>query len=256
VDLRLPTEGLADYKSASQRARIGTESWGESNLYCVNCNSDELTRTRTNTPAIDFTCPNCAERFQLKSQKRELGRTLADGAYGKMKDAIEADTTPNLLALHYDLEQWSVRNLILVPRFSYTLSVIKKRNPLRATADRHGWIGCSILLGDIPAEAQIPLITNGAIQKPADARKQYAKLHNLGSMNVEARGWTLDVLRVVHSLRRKNFSLHDVYQFEKELFRLHPQNRHVQPKIRQQLQELREMGVIEFLGRGRYRLRN
>jgi len=172
-----------------------------------------------------------------------------------MREAIEADNTPNLLALHYDFEDWSVRNLILVPRFCYTLSVIKKRNPLKATADRHGWTGCSILLGDIPAEVQIPLITNGAIQKPAEARRKYGRLHNLGRMGVEARGWTLDVLRVVHSLAKKEFSLQDVYEFEDELFRLHPANRHVQPKIRQQLQELRDMGVIQFIGRGRYCLR-
>ena len=34
---------------------------------------------------------------------------------------------------------------------------------------------------------------------------------------------------------------------------LHPDNRHVLDKIRQQLQVLRDMGFVEFLGRGRYR---
>ncbi len=33
-----------------------------------------------------------------------------------------------------------------------------------------------------------------------------------------------------------------------------PANRNVQPKIRQQLQVLRDMGFVEFLGAGRYRL--
>ena len=254
MDLHLPTAGLDRYKSASQRARVGTEAWGEANLFCVNCTCDSLNRTRTNTPAIDFTCPNCAERFQLKSQKKNLGGTLSDGAYDKMQEAIETDRTPNLLALHYELKQWSVRDLILVPRFSYTLSVIKKRKPLSPAADRHGWIGCSILLGDIPPEAKIPLITNGNIQKPADVRSQYGKLRKLGNMSVEARGWTLDVLKVVHSLGKKEFVLNDVYEFESELFRLHPANRHIQPKIRQQLQELRNMRILKFLGRGRYQL--
>ena len=36
--------------------------------------------------------------------------------------------------------------------------------------------------------------------------------------------------------------------------RLHPQNRFVRPKIRQQLQILRDLGLLEFLGRGRYRV--
>jgi hypothetical protein len=39
------------------------------------------------------------------------------------------------------------------------------------------------------------------------------------------------------------------------LAKRHPQNRHVQPKIRQQLQELRDMGLVEFPGGGDYRLR-
>jgi type II restriction enzyme len=34
---------------------------------------------------------------------------------------------------------------------------------------------------------------------------------------------------------------------------LHPGNRHVPDKIRQQLQVLRALGFVEFLGRGRYR---
>jgi type II restriction enzyme len=34
---------------------------------------------------------------------------------------------------------------------------------------------------------------------------------------------------------------------------LHPDNRHVRDKIRQQLQVLRNLGLVEFLGRGRYR---
>ncbi|MBZ5539242.1 MAG: restriction endonuclease [Acidobacteriia bacterium] len=254
MDLRIPTAGLDRYKSASQRARVGTEAWGELNLFCVNCTSDSLDRTRTNTPAVDFTCPKCAERFQLKSQKRRLGNTLTDGAYEKMQEAIETDKTPNILALHYEPERWSVSNLLLVPRFSYTLSVIKKRNPLSPTAERHDWVGCSIMLGDIPAEAKIPLITNGSVHPATQVRRQYNKLRDLGKMSVEARGWTLDVLRVVHSLGKRDFFLHDVYDFEHDLFRLHPANRHIQQKIRQQLQELRDMGILQFLGRGRYRL--
>jgi hypothetical protein len=34
---------------------------------------------------------------------------------------------------------------------------------------------------------------------------------------------------------------------------LHPANRHVRDKTRQQLQVLRDLGLVEFLGGGRYR---
>ena len=35
---------------------------------------------------------------------------------------------------------------------------------------------------------------------------------------------------------------------------LHPENNHVKPKIRQQLQVLRDAGVLEFVSRGKYRV--
>ena len=35
---------------------------------------------------------------------------------------------------------------------------------------------------------------------------------------------------------------------------IYPANQNVRPKIRQQLQVLRDQGYIEFLGQGRYRL--
>jgi type II restriction enzyme len=42
---------------------------------------------------------------------------------------------------------------------------------------------------------------------------------------------------------------------ERSLAQLHPANRHVRDKIRQQLQVLRDLGLLEFVGRGKYRLR-
>ena len=59
----------------------------------------------------------------------------------------------------------------------------------------------------------------------------------------------------VDKLGRKDFSLDDVYTFEKELNKKHPDNRHIKDKIRQQLQVLRDKGYLEFTSRGNYRLR-
>jgi len=44
----------------------------------------------------------------------------------------------------------------------------------------------------------------------------------------------------------------DIYAFAAQLQKLHPDNRHVPDKIRQQLQVLRDLGFVEFLGGGRY----
>ena len=71
---------------------------------------------------------------------------------------------------------------------------------------------------------------------------------------IEKRGWTLDVLNVVRSLGKQEFQLSDVYAHSDELARLHPDNRHVNPKIRQQLQVLRDLRLLEFLTPGHYRL--
>jgi type II restriction enzyme len=172
-----------------------------------------------------------------------------------MARAILEDRTPNLLALHYDPALWRVRSLILIPRFAFSLSALKKRKPLGPKAERAGWVGCNILLGNIPPDARIGIVTGGTPSTPTEVRRQYAKLKPLVKLTVERRGWTLDVLNVVRALGKQEFSLSDVYACERDLSRLHPANRHVQDKIRQQLQILRDLGFVEFLGAGDYRVR-
>jgi type II restriction enzyme len=62
------------------------------------------------------------------------------------------------------------------------------------------------------------------------------------------------VLNVVESLKKEEFELADVYAHAGQLAKLHPQNAHVNDKIRQQLQVLRDLGRLNFPGGGRYRL--
>ncbi len=172
-----------------------------------------------------------------------------------MLQKIRADETPNLVALHYDLASWTVRNVFLVPEFAFSISAIEKRKPLSATARRAGWVGCNILLTEIPSDARILLVTDGKQTNPSLARKQYAKVRPLSKLRPEIRGWTLDVLNLVRSLHKQTFSLSDAYSLEPHLASLHPSNRHVRDKIRQQLQILRDLGLLQFLARGHYRLR-
>jgi type II restriction enzyme len=251
----LPTESLNDYKSASQRARVATESWGLDNLYCPNCTSDHLRQTPHNTPVVDFACPSCNSNFQMKSQSRPPSSRLADAAYDRMKHAITTNRTPNLFVLHYDREQWHVQNLILIPRFAFSLSALERRKPLGPTARRAGWVGCNILLGQIPRDAKIPVVAHGQAMNASEVRRQYVRLRPLEELTIEKRGWTLDVLKVVRAIGRKEFSLTDIYASEDSLGQLHARNRHLRDKIRQQLQVLRDIGLLEFLGQGHYRTR-
>ena len=214
MQLDLPVEHLQRYKSPSQRARVATEAWAEANLYCPNCDSRRVERYPANTPAVDYVCPRCNSFFQLKSQSRVFSRRMTDAAYDTMLRAIKEDRTPNLFALHYQAEVWQVRNLILVPRFAFSISVLEKRKPLGPRARRAGWVGCNIVLGNIPLDARIPIISDGVASSPSEVRRRYAKLRPLGNLSLEKRGWTLDVLNVVRSIGKTEFSLRDVYAFE------------------------------------------
>jgi type II restriction enzyme len=255
VQIALPRAGLERYESKSRRAGVATEAWGLKNLYCPNCQSPSLAGLAINTPAADYTCPVCRAPFQLKARSSAFAGRIVDAAYSAMVRAIREDRTPNLFALHYQPEEWRVANLILIPHFAFPLSAIEKRKPLGPAAERAGWVGCNILLSAIPLDARISVIAGGKPAAPADVRAQYARIRPLEKLKAEQRGWTLDVLNVVRSLRKVEFNLSEVYAFESNLARLHPNNRHVQPKILQQLQILRDLGLLQFLGAGDYRLR-
>lgn len=251
----LPKEGLADYKSGAQRARIATEAWAHNNLYCPNCDSATLRRTPTNAPTVDYFCPECDAPFQLKAQSCAFSRRIVDAAYSTMVRAIRENRTPNLFALQYDASEWAVLNVIVIPRFAFPFSAIEKRKPLGPTARRAGWVGCNILLDAIPADAKIRVVESGAVLPRESVRRQYARVRPLANLSVEQRGWTLDVLNAVRSLGKERFSLADVYTREGRLSGQHPNNRHIRDKIRQQLQVLRDLGLLEFLGAGQYHLR-
>lgn len=252
----MPADLAADYKSPCQRARIISEAWGCGNLYCPRCDSPRLEPSSANTRVTDFVCPSCAAAFQLKSQSRPFSRRIIDSAYWPMLRAIEEGRTPHFLTLHYDPRSWRVQNLTLVPSFALTVSCLQRRRPLALTARRSGWVGCNILLYMIPVDARIPLVSDGKPSTPASVRRQFERLVPLERVGYEKRGWVLDVLNVVRSFQRPHFHLTDVYSHSEELRLLHPGNLHIHEKIRQQLQRLRDMGLVEFLGGGEYLLKS
>jgi len=254
MDLYLPTKGLGNYKSASQRARICSESWGLRELYCPCCNSNHLAQLPGNTPELDYRCPECDVGFQLKCSTKPFKRRLLDGAYSKMRNAIQSGDTPHFFLMSYELGSMRVQNLLCIPDFALTESALEKRPPLSSTARRAGWVGCNILLDSIPADARISFVKDSRSIAPDQVRRAYQRLKPLASLKLDKRGWTLDVLNAVRSLHKSEFALAEVYAFEDSLLKIHPNNSHVRDKIRQQLQVLRDLGLLEFLGSGSYRL--
>jgi type II restriction enzyme len=255
MNLSMPAHLALSYKSPAQKARVVSEAWGRDNLYCPNCQSPALNPEPNNTAAFDYSCPNCQLPFQLKSQSSPIRDRIVDAAYEAMMRAIREDRTPNLYALHYSKVIWQVRNLILVPYFAFSASAIEARKPLAPEARRAGWIGCNIVLKNIPPDARIQLISDGVPTPPKQVRERFHRLRPLEEISPRERGWTLDVLRAVRSLGRKEFSNSDVYAFESQLERLHPNNRHVRDKIRQQLQVLRDRGFLVQMNRGNWILK-
>ncbi len=168
--------------------------------------------------------------------------------------AIVSDRAPHLVLLHYSREAWSVLDVTLIPKFAISESAIEKRKPLSREARRAGWVGCNILLTRIPPDGRLAIVRNGIVERASQVRRQFERIRPLAKLGAGERGWTLDVLNVVRELRRKEFSLDEAYSKEQGLVALHPANRHVRDKIRQQLQVLRDKGLLEFLGGGRYRL--
>ncbi len=253
MNLQCRTELASTYRSGAQIARVLTEEWAARELYCPACDSNRLSSSTANTPAIDFECPKCSQLFQLKSQRTWNPRKLVDAGYEAMIRSIRADRVPNLFVLQYS-PNWTIRNLLLIPKTFFSESAIEKRKPLAIHARRAGWIGCNILLRQIPSDGKIAMVSDGSPVAELKVRSEFSRIRKLAEVPPSVRGWTVDVLRVVRRLGRTSFVLSDIYDFESELQASHPLNKDVRPKIRQQLQVLRNLGLIEFGARGAYRI--
>jgi len=87
-------------------------------------------------------------------------------------------------------------------------------------------------------------------------RGEFSRVRRLSEVPPTVRGWTLDVLNAIRQLGKSQFSLQELYGYESELKAIHLGNQNVRPKIRQQLQVLRDLGLIEFTRSGNYTVRN
>ncbi len=241
------------YKSRSQIARIVTEDWALHEMYCAACDSDKLRALKNNARAADYECPRCGARFQLKSGAGWSERSIPDAGYDAMIEAIRGNRVPNLLVMQYSAD-WRVRNLLLIPSFFFTSSAIRRRRPLGPYARRAGWIGCNIVLSAIAREGKLPVVSDGVARPARSVRSDYARARPLSRIKPSLRGWTLDVLRMIQRINRTSINLNDIYAFEGELCSLYPRNSNVRPKIRQQLQVLRDLGFLRFTGKGTYEI--
>lgn len=246
------SEEAAVYDSGSQNARALTEDWAVRNLICPNCSSDSLEPCAANSPVADLFCPHCGEEYELKSSKKAFGKKVVDGAYGTMMERLKSNSVPNLVLLNYSIETMSVSKVTLVPKFFFTPQIIEKRKPLAETARRAGWVGCNILLHRVPSSGQIPFVNDNEILPAKDVREAWQRNLHLRQKSTSSRNWLMATQLIVDRMSNE-FELSDVYGYENALKEQFPNNSNIRPKLRQQLQVLRDQGFIEFVGKGRYR---
>jgi len=181
---------------------------------------------------------------------------VRDAEYHTFLRSIEQRTNPNQVLMHYDKPRLLVVDLEVIPRFFFTASCVIPSKPTKPKSRGKPWQGCSISLEMVPEDGHVEIVRNERIENPQQVHEKYTRAAKLlVRKTLEGRGWTTDVLRCVRDLRKSSFTLQEVYAFTDELQRLHPENRNVHPKIRQQLQILRDNGMLKFLGAGRYELR-
>lgn len=253
MDLMMNSDVARGYTNNSQKIRVITENWVNHNLFCPYCGNPRINQFENNRPVADFYCPHCNEEYELKSKKSTIEKKVNDGAYATMIDRIESINNPNFFFMQYQLSDLRVKNFMVVPKYFFSPNIIEKRNPLKDNARRAGWIGCNILLKQIPEEGRIFIIKD-EVEQPIDSvLSKVKKTDFISQYNLNARGWILDILNCVNLIEGRDFTLEQVYQFEDTLSQKYPENHHVKDKIRQQLQILRDKGILEFSGRGHYR---
>lgn len=246
---------LAEHVNHAQKARVMTESWVLNEIYCPNC-GEKVFDYNNNRPVADFYCERCLEDFELKSKKGKIGKKVSAGAYSQMIRRISSIKKPNFFFMRYIVEANSVTDFFVIPKHFFVPEVIEKRKPLSENARRAGWVGSNILFSKIPKAGKIFYVENGNQVSKREVLKKWQKTIFLKQVKkIESKGWILDIMNCIDSLNKKEFVLEDVYEFENELSGLHPNNKNIKPKIRQQLQFLRDKNYLEFVDIGKYRLR-
>ncbi len=251
LSLQMDSSRAEGLPSPSQQAKHVTEDWARRQLYCLSCGERGL--HYVNKPVLDFQCENCGEKYELKSKKGKFGDNVLNSAYSKKIEAINAQVNPSFLFLQYDRPTWKVTDLFALPRFLFFGEMIRARKPLRESAQRAGWVGSIMLLGKLPPDSKVYVVRDSGIVPETEVRQEWASLCRFQNVPPRLRGWALDVWNQIKNLPDE-FTLSEAYHSEDTLRSLHPKNRHIREKIRQQLQCLRDAGLVAFEGKGQYRM--
>lgn len=250
INLRLPLSLAKGYRSPSQIVRVVTESWFENFVECPSC-AEAVTKTLNNTPGLDFVCNSCDLSFELKSKRGVLGAKIVDGAYQSMISKVLAGTQSNFFLLSYNHE-YVVTDLMLIPKRFIVPELVERRKPLVSGTRRAGWVGCNLRISHVPEVGKIFYVKDNLIVSTSEILSQWENTAFLENVSLPSRSWLIAVMRCVEKMSKSDFTIQEIYEFVPYLQIMFPKNKHVQAKIRQQLQVLRDRGWLKFRGGGRY----
>ncbi|KZX12818.1 DUF7226 domain-containing protein [Methanobrevibacter curvatus] len=108
---------------------------------------------------------------------------------------------------------------------------------------------------DIQNDAQIILTDFDKDVDKIEPKENDINLHlHLKTKENSLYGWKKTIFRKINELNQETFTLNDLYESKSDFQNKYPNNSKIEPKIRQTLQQLRDLGLIEFIGNGNYKL--
>lgn len=108
--------------------------------------------------------------------------------------------------MSYSKSEYSVNDLIFIPKHFFVPDIIEKRRPLAENARRAGWVGCNIIIGKIPEQGKIPIISNRIVSDFAQVVRKVSLSNRLIIRDVHSRGWLMDVLNCVNKICKQRFT--------------------------------------------------
>ena len=119
---------LADaYKSSLQRIRVlSLEHLGSKQRLLPKLRECEYRHVCEQQSGLGtFFAAVCNEDYELKSQRKQFGAEVDDGAYPAMIRRLSGNTNPNLLLLNYNFATLAVTNLVVIPKHFFTTDIIE-----------------------------------------------------------------------------------------------------------------------------------
>lgn len=98
------------------------------------------------------------------------------------------------------------------------------------------------------------MFRDGLPEPKGDVLAKWQQTLFLRETDGAARGWLIEVMKVVERIGRSEFNLDYVYAFEQHVGALYPGQQQCSPHDTPQLQVLRDNCFLQFTGRGQYRL--